>query len=165
MDTKVRKIPHLPAIFSTICIVETLGHSHDKVVGRIGSTTITKTRIVPGSLSAEKSASCARGDGKNACPAGVCVALLQLINLFRCRHRSREGKKDKGEESEKDPGELIHSDVEVRKARHHKGFYRRNGGRVVAEEGRDDSTEELRCKKGYFYTWTWSLHDVNPVRV
>jgi hypothetical protein len=34
-----------------------------------------------------------------------------------------------------------------------------------AEEGRDDSTEELRCKKGYFYTWRWPLHDVNPVRV
>jgi hypothetical protein len=46
-----------------------------------------------------------------------------------------------------------------------KRFLWENGERVVVEEGRDDSTEELRCKKAYFYTWRWSLHDVNPVRV
>jgi hypothetical protein len=56
MVTEVRKAPHLPAIASIVLIIQTLGHSYDHVTLRIGPTTIAETRIVPGSLRAEKSA-------------------------------------------------------------------------------------------------------------
>jgi hypothetical protein len=66
----------------------------------------------------------------------MCDALLQLSKFFRCRHRSRDGGKDEGEEREEYPGELIHRDVEVRKIP-------RDGERGAAEEeGLDDWTEE-----------------------
>jgi hypothetical protein len=72
VDTETRNAPHLPAIPSTILIVESLGHCYDQFLSIIVPTAVTKTGIVPGSLWFEKGQhhgpSMTR---KNACPAIV----------------------------------------------------------------------------------------------